>query len=369
MSAASADPLRVIAVEAPAFSADDAVRIAAEYYGLAVSARELLSERDRNYHLRSDDGREFVLKIASSAEDPLVTDFQVQALRHIEAQRADIATPRVVPALDGRFLLELQSGDGTNAARLVTWLPGILLAGQPLTTQLCRNLGIYAAKLGRALQGFEHPGSNPSLIWNMHEAARVREIAPYIPEPELRSRVIECLERFEEQVLPRFATLRTQVVHNDLNPENLLLDPDDLARVAGVIDFGDMTQSPLIVDVAVAASYMRELQGNPLARIAAFVAAYHSITPLERDEIDLICDLVQVRLATTVSVLQWRIADRGKDDPYLNNSVSAESTAAKFLCLLDSIPREHAQQTLRQACASTDAALARDSLRGSLPAQ
>jgi Ser/Thr protein kinase RdoA (MazF antagonist) len=203
----------------------------------------------------------------------------------------------------------------------------------------------------------------------MHEAGRVREIAPCIPEPELRGRVIECLQRFEAQVLPRFASLRSQVVHNDLNPENVLLDPDDVARVAGVIDFGDMTQSPLVVDVAVAASYMREIKGNPLARIAAFVAAYHSITPLERDEIDLICDLVQVRLATTVSVLHWRMADRGADDPYLNNSASAESTAAKFFGLLDAIPREHARQTLRQACASADVALARDGLRESLPAE
>jgi Ser/Thr protein kinase RdoA (MazF antagonist) len=363
MSAASADPLRVIAAQAPGFSVDDAVGIAAEYYGLAVSAGELISERDRNFHLRSRDGREFVLKIASSAEDPLVTDFQVQALRHIEAQRADIATPRVVPALDGRLSFGLRTEAGTHIARLVTWLPGILLAGQPLTTELCRNLGIYAAKLGRALRGFEHPGSNPSLIWNMREASRVREIASCIREPDVRSRVLNCLERFEAQLLPRFATLRTQVVHNDMNPENVLLDPDDVSRVAGVIDFGDMTSSPLIVDVAVAASYMREFQGNPLARIATFVAAYHSITPLERDEIDLISDLIQVRLATTVSVLHWRIADRGADDPYLNNSVSAESTAARFLGILDSIPREHTRQTLRQACASTDAALAEDKTR------
>lgn len=357
---ATADPLQVIAVEAPRFSVDDAVRIAAEHYGLAVTARELVSERDRNFHLRSTDGRKFVLKVANSAEDPRVTDFQVQALRHIEAGRIEIATPRVVPTLDGRLSFELRSEAGSHVTRLVTWLPGILLAGQPLTAALCRNLGIYAAKLGRALRGFDHPGSNPSLIWNMHEAARVRELTPCVADAVLRARVNECLERFEAKLLPRFGSLRTQVVHNDLNPENVLLDPDDVARVAGVIDFGDMNRSPLIVDVAVAASYMREFQGNPLTRIASLIAGYHSVTPLDREEIDLVFDLIRVRLATTVAVLHWRLAARGADDPYLNNSVSAESTAGRFLEILDAIPGEHARQALREACASADIALARD---------
>lgn len=361
MPAARADPLRVIAAEAPDFSVGDAVRIAAQHYGLAVAARELVSERDRNFRLQARDGAEFVLKIANSAEDPLVTDFQVQALRHIEGREPDIATPRVVPTADGRVSFALRKEDRDHIARLVTWLPGILLAGNTLTAGLCRSFGAYAAKLGRALQGFEHPGSNPSLIWNMCDAARVLEIAPHIPEAALRRRVTACLQRFEQELLPRFASLRAQVVHNDMNPENVLLDPDDPSRVVGVIDFGDMTRSPLIVDVAVAASYMRAFQGNPLTDIATFVAAYHSITPLERDEIDLIFDLIRVRLATTVSVLHWRIADRGGAcDPYLDNSVSAESTAAAYLDILDAIPREHACLTFRQACASADIALARN---------
>jgi Ser/Thr protein kinase RdoA (MazF antagonist) len=361
MSEISPDPLQVIAVEAPVFSGDDAVRIAAEHYGLAVEARELVSERDRNFQLRTADGREFVLKIANSLEDPLVTDFQIQALRHLEARNPDVATPRVVSTPDGRLSFALASEGREHIVRLVTWVPGVLLAGRPLTTELCRSFGVCAAKLGRALEGFEHPGSNPSLIWNMHETARVREIAPCISEAGLQSRVIDCLERFEHEVLPRFSSLRTQVVHNDLNPENVLLDPGDASRVSGVIDFGDMTRSPLIVDVAVAAAYMRSFQGDPLSRIATFVAAYHAITPLDRDEIDLIYDLIQVRLATTVSVLHWRIADRGgAADPYLDHSVAVESTAAKFFAILDAIPREHARRTLRQACASADIALARD---------
>jgi Ser/Thr protein kinase RdoA (MazF antagonist) len=187
----------------------------------------------------------------------------------------------------------------------------------------------------------------------MHQAPRVREIAQHIPDASLRADVIARIDRFETQVLPVFPSLRAQVVHNDLNPQNVLLDPDG-SRVVGVIDFGDMTESPLVVDIAVAASYLREFAGNPLTGIAGFVGAYHAITPLERREIDLIYDLILVRLATTVSVLHWRIAERGADDPYLGNSASAESTAGKFLKLLGAVPREHARQILRQACASAD---------------
>ena len=351
-----ADPLRVIAAEPPRFAEGDAVRIAARHYGLEASAKALISERDCNFHLRTRDGREFVLKIASGAEDRLVTDFQVQALRHIEAQQPDIATPRVLPAQDGRLLLEMRSGPVNHAVRLVTWLPGILLAGQPLTADLCRNLGVYAAKLGRALSGFEHPGSNPELIWNMDHAPAVRDIAHHIPDVSLRGQVIECIDYFATHLAPSFLSLRTQVVHNDLNPENVLLDPDDTSRVAGIIDFGDMASSPLVVDVAVTASYMREFEGNPLAKIAGFVGAFHSITPLELREIDLVYDLIRVRLATTVAVLHWRTATRGADDPYLNNSVSAESTAGRFLRILGAVPGEHARQALRQACASSDVA-------------
>lgn len=354
------DPLRVIAVESPGFSASDAVEIARDFYGLAVTAEELVSERDRNFHLRTRDGREFVLKIASAAEDPLVTDFQVQALRFLETNAAHVPVPRLVPARDGQLILQLPSRDGVHVARLVTYLPGVLLSGKPLTPRLCRNFGVFAAGLGRALSAFDHPGSNQCLVWNMNETARVREITHHIPDLESRREVNAVLDHFQSQVLPEFSALRTQVLHNDLNPENVLLDPDDHSKVIGAIDFGDMVRCPLVVDVAVAASYMRSFDADPLTHAATFIGAYHEVTPLVRDEIDLVFDLLCVRLAITVSVLHWRIAVRGEDDPYLNNSLSAESTAGKFLHILSSIPREHARQVLRQACASVEVARERE---------
>jgi Ser/Thr protein kinase RdoA (MazF antagonist) len=259
-----ADPLAVIAGPPPPVDARQAVEVARQYYGLSASARELVSERDRNFRLQTDDGRSFVLKIANAAEDAVVTDFQVRALLHIAAQKADLAVPEIVPTRDGEHAFLLDTAAGPHVTRLVTWLDGVVMRSRPVTPALARHFGSYAARLARALAEFRHPGADHSLLWDMRRAGRVRELTAYIGDEELRRLVADRLDRFLERQLPLFPALRSQVVHNDLNPENVLLAADDDSRVAGVIDFGDMVASPLVVDVAVAASYLRKFDGDPL---------------------------------------------------------------------------------------------------------
>ena len=59
----------------------------------------------------------------------------------------------------------------------------------------------------------------------------------------------EALDRFAEQVLPALRGLRAQVVHNDMGRNNVLVD--DAGAISGIIDFGDMTHTALVCDVAV----------------------------------------------------------------------------------------------------------------------
>ena len=327
----AADPLAVIAAPAPPVDAGQAVELARRYYGLSATARELVSERDRNFRLDADDGRSFVLKIANAAEDPVVTDFQVRALLHIAAQKAGIAVPEVVPTRDGAYSFLLDTPAGPHVTRLVTWLDGVVMRSRPVTAALARHFGEYAGRLGRALADFRHPAADHSLLWDMRQVGRVRQLVGYITDEALRRRVGRCLDRFLEHHLPQFPAMRSQVVHNDLNPENVLLAQDDATQVAGVIDFGDMVASPLIVDVAVAASYLRKFDGDPLDYIREFVAAYQAVTPLESRELAIALDLVRVRLAMTTAILHWRLAERGPDDPYLSGASASESTAARFL--------------------------------------
>jgi hydroxylysine kinase len=329
------------------------------HYGMTVlQADPLVSERDQNFRVRTADDRNFVLKIANAAEDPMVTEFQILALRHIEdyqlrhGQR--FHAPRIVPTLDGSLLLTIADGNVSHVARVVTFVEGVPLGDTRPSPELCRNIGVYLAEIGRALSDFEHAGAQQSLLWDMKRAADLRELLPVIPKRAVRDRISRCLDDFAGYALPSFDGLRWQVIHNDLNPDNILIDAEGGSDVTGVIDFGDMLKSPLIVDVAVAASYLRERHGDPLTGVAAFVSGYHSVTALERPETDILFDLIRTRLAATISIRYWRVNERSPDDPYLRKTLQNNS-AEKFLSRLDELPRNHVQRVFREVCASQDA--------------
>ena len=183
----------------------------------------------------------------------------------------------------------------------------------------------------------------------------MREILQHIPDKGDRDLASTALNAFEENTLPIFDELRWQVIHNDLNPGNILLTDAEKPSIAGVIDFGDMLRSPLIVDVAVAASYLRVFEGNPLALIAEFVAGYHQETPLVRAEIDILHDLIKLRLIAAIAILAWRVSLPGLSDDYRREAVASEASSREFLHRLVEIPRENAAQIYRQVCASVSA--------------
>jgi Ser/Thr protein kinase RdoA (MazF antagonist) len=359
------DPFAVIETETPGLLDDEVLQIIREHYGLVVRLEPLLSERDQNFRLRSDDGRELVLKIANSAEDPLATDFQVQALLHLEDWLAEhdcpVTVPRIVRTLNGQPSISITSAGNEHVVRIVTYLDGRPLGVTPASPLLCRRLGACLAHLGRALRDFEHPGSGHGLLWDMQQALELRKILKHVPDPHLRQGIAQTLDDFEMHALPRFGELRSQVIHSDLNPENVLVDEDDPEQVAGIIDFGDMLKAPLVVDVAIGASYLRAMEGNPLSRIAEFLCAYQAVTPLDIPEIDILFDLIKTRLAASITILSWRATLRGANDAYLAGAVLSEGSAADYLEILLELPRESVQQTFRQICASVQMEDARQS--------
>lgn len=277
-------------------------RLVVEQYGFDGELDSLVSERDQNFRLTSVDGPDYVVKIANSAEDKTVTDFQIQALLHLEANACPVMVPRIVRTRSGAYSTSVSHRGSAYVLRVVSYVPGCPLVGTTPDVELARQLGRSLAEIDIALSNFEHPGDSQVLLWDMQRASELRGLMSHVEGAELQAIVCACLDDFQCNATPAFASLRSQIIHNDLSPGNVLVTAGERTAVAGVIDFGDMLRAPLIFDVAIAASYCRAEAEDALGQLVAFVAGFDAVTTLEDAELELLYDLVRMRIATTITL-------------------------------------------------------------------
>lgn len=320
----------LLAGESPALTAAEAERLVADRYDLRGRARLLTSERDQNFHFAAD-GREYVLKISNAAEEAAVVDFQNAALDHIARADPRLPVPRVIRTREGAQVTRA----GDHLMRLMSWLPGTVMCEVERTTGLRRSLGALHARLGLALRGFEHARSSHELLWDLKHAGRLGDLLPHVEDPRRRALAEQGLRQFRERAEPKLAALRAQVIHNDLNPYNVVVSPTDAAIVTGVLDFGDMVRAPLICDVAIAASYHVTAGELPLAGVEEFVTAYDSVSPLLPEEWSILVDLIVARLTMTVLITGWRAAEHPHNRDYILRNASSAWTNLETLLKTD----------------------------------
>lgn len=331
----------------PAFSIEEAASIAAGSYGIHARPHLLVSERDQNFRLNAQDGRRYTLKISNSAEQLQVVDFQNRALLHMENKDASLPLPRMVRDLQGQLHCTVRKDEKTHFVRVLSWVEGTVLNDADVNEDLANRLGCLLARLGLALEGFKHPGSNPPSLWDMKRAAGLRDLLNYVDEPELRSLATQTLDQFVSNVKPILDTLRTQVIHSDMNPDNVLMDEARPDEISGVIDFGDMVNSPLIIDLAVASSYQLSDGDDPLGGALPMIAGYHAVRPLQPVEMELLTDLIRTRLITSLLINSYRVTLFPENRRYLMTSYDS---ARNFLFRLHKLSADRALERIRAAC-------------------
>ena len=302
-----ADAFTLLTTDPPALSEAQAAELLREHYGLEGTLELQYSERDQNFLVRTNSGTEHVFKIANSAEVAAITDLQIAALLHLEKSPPGIRVPHVVRTLAGNTSIRVTAQDGRrHTARVLSWLPGTLLEFEDFKVDAAAKMGAALASLGNALRDFEHSASDYPLLWDIKQAGKLLTILDTVADTALRDVLQRHLEGFVIQIEPRLPDLRWQVIHNDLNPGNVLFNPDNTREVAGIIDFGDMIHTPLVVDVAVASAYLCEGGDAPLANVFEFVRGYHAVTPLQADEFELLPHMITLRNLTSLIITHWR---------------------------------------------------------------
>ncbi|MEO8468931.1 MAG: phosphotransferase [Chloroflexota bacterium] len=301
----------------PATSVGEAANALGRFWGIAGAFEDLPSERDRNFLVRASDGRPtHVLKIANLEESPDFLACQGHAMALLAA--AGVPVQQLVSSLDGRDLVPL--GDpGPPYARLLTWLDGRTMASlREPSVDVLIDLGHEMGRGATALLGFDHPAAHRDFPWDVLQAGSVIRLGLEAVNDSPRRRLLAAvLDRLRSDLVPRFATLRRSVIHNDANDHNILVS-DDSMRVVGLLDFGDMIHSITAHEAAVACAYAMLGREDPLGVMTAIIRGFVANCPLTADEIDALPSLAIARLAASVamSARQGRLSD----DPYLRVS-------------------------------------------------
>jgi 4-aminobutyrate aminotransferase-like enzyme/Ser/Thr protein kinase RdoA (MazF antagonist) len=331
-------------------SLEDARSLASSLYGIDAAPREVPSYIDQNFQLKTADGRSFVLKIANAEESRGILDLQNAAMDWVAARTHPGFCQQVQPTLGGERITETKGPDGsTRLVRLLTWIPGDLLADcAPHDHALLASLGRFLGTMTRALTGFEHPAAERELDWDLGRAAWIGEFTHEIEHGARREIVEQVLDLFRSRVVPAMPDLRRSVIHNDGNDYNVLVDRHSSAgpQVCGILDFGDMTRTHTIFELAIAIAYAILGKMDPLAAAALVASGFHEVFPLTEIETDLLHDLVRMRLCVSVT----KSALQAKVDPDNEYVKISERPAWIALEQLASIEPEAARATYRRAC-------------------
>jgi Ser/Thr protein kinase RdoA (MazF antagonist) len=299
-----------LSTAAPSLAPDEVAALVSRLYGIHGSVKPLAGERDQNCCIETADGTRYVFKISNPSESVSVVDFQIGALEHIarmSPELPDLPVPRVVRTLAGRSRDTVTLAGGVQTTvRMLTYLDGIQIKETPRTAGQRRAMGTFLAKLNLALREFSHPSATHDLLWNVSAAHRLTAKFDAIDDASRRALVESFMKRFTDHVLPRLASVRAQVIHNDYHLYNVLVAPDDHERIMGVIDFGDMLHAPLVGEVGTAAAFHMTGNADPFEGPAQFVGAYHAILPLADIEQEIVADLMATRHLITALISEWR---------------------------------------------------------------
>lgn len=342
-----------ILTHAPQFAPDDAVQFAHTLYNLPTTAVPLPSERDQNFRLTTaNDGHQFVLKIANALEDPAMLAAQQLAMTAVAQSNG--RAPHLIPTSDGQPYTAVHAADGTaHLVWLITHLPGVPLGRIPWhAPALLNDLGRALGDIDRALADFDHPALHRSFSWDL--ANGLQTISAYLPQvadPALHDLIAQFAADFAQRTQPHLAALRRSAIHNDANDYNVLVTTNPAAaerpqQVSGIVDFGDMVHSITIADLAVACAYAMLDKPDPLAAAAAIVQGYHAAYPLPEPELDVLHDLICLRLALSACMAAQQQQQR-PDDPYLTIS---QQPIRRTLPRLLATPPRLATAVYRHAC-------------------
>lgn len=248
----------------------------------------LIQYKEQKYILKSYRWNQGLAAILEAENDMLL---------HLQSQ-SKLETPQPVPFIDGSYLQETTINNQHLLLRSLTFLEGTFIGDATTTKELCHSLGLAMANLNKNLSTYDNYVLRAREdVWDLQYFHLNQPYIDDIPDPHNRNIVRYFFLQHQERVAPLLPKLRKQIIHGDANEWNVLTDKN---HVCGLIDFGDSCYSHLINELAIAMTYASYDKEQPLEWAIPVLKAYHSLIPLQIEEIEVLYYLIAARLCTSV---------------------------------------------------------------------
>jgi len=317
------------------------------HYSIQGQLTKLVGDVDLNYCCVSDE-QYHTIKI-SRVNKLNEFSFETALLQHLAENTApSLSLPLPVLNKDNTWLSLVNKHDNQFIVmRVLKWVEGRLWSEYtPHTAPLLSHFGQQTARLNISLQHFKHPDACRTFEWDLAQCLWVKNHLNLF-NPTQCITLNRFIDMFEAQQ-NNYQQLRKQVIHNDLNDNNVLLQTDEKGQplVNGFIDFGDAIYSQLINELAIACAYGVMHQEDPLLAAAQIVKGYHQNNPLQDEELKQLYQLIGMRLV--VSVTQSAIAK--VKNPTNSYKTISEHAAWQLLDQWKNIHPRMAYYQFRSAC-------------------
>ncbi|MDH4440809.1 MAG: phosphotransferase, partial [Rhizobium sp.] len=307
----------------PDVSLADATTILSDFYGFHGEIRELGSQQDRNFLIDTGPER-FVLKVTRAEYPYAELEAQNLAMMHLRSLDLGLDIPVPIATLTGEYIPQCEIAENFYWLRVLTFLDGQPLTRQKfLAEEQVAALGDVTARIALGLKDFKHPGLDRDLQWDLRRAGPVAlHLLKSVTDQATRDRIAKAMIVAVKRLQPVAPELRLHAIHHDITDDNIVARQGPTGRLmpAGVIDFGDVINSWVVADLAVAcAALLHHGDGDPFFILPA-VKAFHARYPLTRPELLALWPLIVARAGVLVASSEQQLSIDPDNEYVLGNA-------------------------------------------------
>lgn len=240
-----------------AIEEERAAALLMERFNIEGTLEELGSNHDRNFRVRTGlNEHGYVFKVFNPVIDRAVLRAQSEATERLALALPELRLPRARVGVDGEHIQTVSVDGRDYDCQLLDYVPGEpIMDSRYLAPRVVARLGELAGRITAALEGLDIPTPDRPMLWDLRNALEVVEaLAPHMVDQRRAERVLRAARAAQPLVERRAARIPLQVIHGDVADNNVVCrtDPDGRPIPVGLIDFGDLTHSWAVAELAVA---------------------------------------------------------------------------------------------------------------------